>query len=110
MKVIYTFIAVAITSSIFLSCKDTQSNSPLKTEKSEVAKPINKAAVKPEIASFNMQTMTRKQVPLLRRKIGIVFQDFKLLSDRNVFENLAFVMRSTGWKNKIENLLVSFLI
>ena len=58
MKVIYTFIAVAITSSIFLSCKDTQSNSPLKTEKSEVTKPLNKAAVKPEIASFNIEGMT----------------------------------------------------
>lgn len=55
-----------------------------------------------EVANFKLQELNRKQVPLLRRQLGIVFQDFQLLSDRSVFENLAFVMSSTGWKKKPE--------
>lgn len=55
-----------------------------------------------EVADFKLQKLPRKQIPYLRRQLGIVFQDFQLLSDRNVYENLYFVMRSTGWKNKIE--------
>lgn len=53
-----------------------------------------------EVASFDLKKIKRKSIPLLRRKIGIVFQDFKLLTDRNVNENLRFVMKATGWKNK----------
>lgn len=51
------------------------------------------------VAGFDLPTLKRKQVPYLRRKIGIVFQDFQLLGDRNVNANLLFVMRSTGWKD-----------
>jgi cell division transport system ATP-binding protein len=55
-----------------------------------------------QVAGFSLEKIKSKQVPLLRRKLGIVFQDFQLLSDRNVYENLAFVLRATGWKNKTE--------
>jgi cell division transport system ATP-binding protein len=46
--------------------------------------------------------MKRKNIPMLRRQIGIVFQDFQLLTDRNVYANLEFVLDATGWKNKAE--------
>lgn len=52
------------------------------------------------IFNYQLQHMKRKQVPFLRRKIGIVFQDFQLLIDRSVEKNLEFVLRATGWKNK----------
>lgn len=55
-----------------------------------------------EVAGFKMHELTRKDIPFLRRKLGIVFQDFQLLYDRSVYENLYFVMRSTGWKNKAD--------
>jgi cell division transport system ATP-binding protein len=55
-----------------------------------------------EIAGFNLKHISKKQIPLLRRKLGIVFQDFQLLSDRNVKQNLEFVLKSTGWKNEKE--------
>lgn len=51
------------------------------------------------VAGFDLRTLKRKQVPYLRRKLGIVFQDFQLLGDRSVNDNLTFVMRSTGWKD-----------
>lgn len=54
------------------------------------------------IVGFDLKKLKEKEIPFLRRKIGIVFQDFKLLSDRNVFENLEFVLKATGWKNKEE--------
>ena len=56
------------------------------------------------VAGFNLKKMQESDIPLLRRKLGVVFQDFKLLSDRNVFNNLAFVLKATGWKdsNKIK--------
>ncbi len=54
------------------------------------------------ICNYNIKTLKRKQVPHLRRKIGIVFQDFQLLSDRSVYDNLLFVLKSTGWKDKTE--------
>lgn len=57
-----------------------------------------------EIAGFRLQGLKRSQIPYLRRKIGIVFQDFQLLSDRNVENNLMFVLEATGWKNKEEKL------
>ncbi len=54
------------------------------------------------VAGFDLTKLKRKQVPFLRRKLGIVFQDFELLGDRNINENLLFVLRATGWKNKRE--------
>ncbi len=53
-----------------------------------------------EVLGYNMLRIKRKQIPQLRRKVGIVFQDFQLLIDRTVYENLEFVLRATGWKNK----------
>lgn len=55
-----------------------------------------------EVAGFKLHDLKRKDIPFLRRNLGIVFQDFQLLSDRTVDENLYFVMRSTGWNNKAE--------
>ncbi|WP_457617205.1 cell division ATP-binding protein FtsE [Lutibacter sp.] len=52
------------------------------------------------IVGFNLKTLKEKEIPFLRRRLGVVFQDFKLLNDRNVFENLNFVLKATGWKNK----------
>jgi len=52
------------------------------------------------IVDFDLKKIKEKEIPFLRRKIGIVFQDFKLLSDRTVFENLEFVLKATGWKDK----------
>lgn len=49
-----------------------------------------------------MRTLKRKDFPTLRRKLGIVFQDFQLLTDRSVIKNLEFVLKATGWKNKHE--------
>jgi cell division transport system ATP-binding protein len=54
------------------------------------------------VAGFDLKTLKRKQIPMLRRKIGIVFQDFQLLTDRTVIMNLFFVMGATGWKDKKE--------
>lgn len=53
-----------------------------------------------EVSGYNLRKLRRKQVPQLRRKIGIVFQDFQLLTDRSVLKNLFFVLKSTGWKDK----------
>jgi cell division transport system ATP-binding protein len=55
---------------------------------------------KGEVAGYDLPTLSRKQIPFLRRKIGVVFQDFNLLTDRNVDQNLRFVLRATGWKNE----------
>lgn len=52
------------------------------------------------VAGFDLKQLKRKQVPFLRRKIGVVFQDFQLLMDRTVLKNLLFVMQSTGWADK----------
>lgn len=54
------------------------------------------------IVDFDLKKIKEKDIPFLRRKIGIVFQDFKLLNDRNVFDNLEFVLKATGWKDKTE--------
>jgi cell division transport system ATP-binding protein len=54
------------------------------------------------VAGFDLKDLTWKTVPFLRRNIGIVFQDFQLLTDRNVHENLKFVLKATGWKNEKE--------
>ena len=55
---------------------------------------------KGSIVGFDLTELKDKQIPLLRRKIGVVFQDFKLLPDRTIFENLSFVLKATGWKEK----------
>ncbi len=52
------------------------------------------------VFDYHLQDLKRKQIPYLRRKIGIVFQDFQLLIDRTVEKNLEFVLRATGWKDK----------
>jgi len=52
------------------------------------------------IVGFDLKKLKEKDIPFLRRKIGIVFQDFKLLNDRTVFDNLLFVLKATGWKDK----------
>ncbi len=52
------------------------------------------------VAGYNLSEIRPKEIPYLRRKIGIVFQDFQLLIDRTVNENLEFVLRATGWKNR----------
>jgi len=52
------------------------------------------------VVGFSLNKIKEREIPLLRRKIGIVFQDFKLLDDRNIFDNLSFVLKSTGWKDK----------
>ena len=63
------------------------------------------------IVGFDLKKLKDKEIPFLRRKIGIVFQDFKLLNDRTVFDNLLFVLKATGWKenasmkSKIEEVL-----
>ena len=63
------------------------------------------------IVDFNLKTLQEKEIPFLRRKLGIVFQDFNLLPDRNINKNLLFVLKATGWKDitkmnsKIEEVL-----
>lgn len=53
-----------------------------------------------EIVGYDLATLKEKDIPFLRRKLGVVFQDFKLLNDRTVFDNLNFVLTATGWKEK----------
>lgn len=52
------------------------------------------------IVGYDLATLKENDIPFLRRKLGVVFQDFKLLNDRTVFENLNFVLTATGWKDK----------
>ena len=52
------------------------------------------------MCGYKLKGLKRKDIPFLRRKIGIVFQDFQLLTDRNVLDNLKFVLGATGWKDK----------
>jgi cell division transport system ATP-binding protein len=52
------------------------------------------------VAGFNLENLKDKDVPLLRRKLGVVFQDFKLLIDRSVYQNLLFVLKATGWTDQ----------
>ncbi len=54
------------------------------------------------VAGYKLRDIKSKDVPFLRRRMGIVFQDFQLLSDRSVYDNLHFVLKATGWKNKKE--------
>lgn len=53
-----------------------------------------------EVVGYNIKTIRRRDIPFLRRKLGIVFQDFQLLSDRSVHNNLLFVLKATGWDDK----------
>lgn len=52
------------------------------------------------VCGYDLKKLNRKTIPLLRRKLGIVFQDFNLLSDRNIEENLLFALKATGWTDK----------
>ena len=52
------------------------------------------------IVDYNLRTLKEKDIPFLRRKLGVVFQDFKLLTDRNIKDNLLFVLKATGWKDQ----------
>lgn len=54
------------------------------------------------IVDFDLTKLKEKEIPFLRRKIGVVFQDFKLLNDRTVYNNLLFVLKATGWKDKVK--------
>ena len=54
------------------------------------------------VAGFDLRKLKRREIPMLRRRIGIVFQDYQLLTDRNVFMNLYYVMKASGWKNESE--------
>jgi cell division transport system ATP-binding protein len=73
-------------------------SSLLKTLYAEV--PVKEGEAR--IFDYDLTKLKRKQVAMLRRQIGIVFQDFQLLTDRNVFANLEFVLDATGWRNKAE--------
>ena len=55
-----------------------------------------------EIVGFKLETLKDKDIPFLRRKLGIVFQDFKLLSERSVHGNLEFVLKATGWNDRLK--------
>ncbi len=57
---------------------------------------------KADVLDYDMLNLKRRQIPYLRRNIGIVFQDFQLLQDRSVYENLVFVLRATGWSNRTD--------
>lgn len=55
-----------------------------------------------QVAEYNLAELKTSEIPFLRRKLGVVFQDFKLLSDRNVYDNLEFVLKATDWKDETE--------
>jgi len=65
-----------------------------------------------QVAGYNISKIKKSKIPYLRRKIGIVFQDFQLLNDRSVAENIFFVMKATGWKDrsKMKNRLAEVLM
>jgi len=62
--------------------------------------PLKKGSGK--VAGYNLTEIKNSEIPFLRRKLGVVFQDFRLLTDRNVFDNLAFVLKATDWKDEFE--------
>ena len=55
---------------------------------------------KGEIVGYKLESLNQNEIPLLRRKLGIIFQDFKLLNDRSIYGNLEFVLKATGWGNQ----------
>ena len=73
-------------------------SSLIKTINAEL--PLKKGTA--QVVGFALESMNQKQIPLLRRKLGIVFQDFQLLIDRTVYDNLYFVLHATGWNDKAE--------
>lgn len=73
-------------------------SSLMKTMYAEVPIEIGEA----RIFDYDLSAIRRKDVPMLRRQIGVVFQDFQLLSDRSVYDNLLFVLKATGWKDKTD--------
>lgn len=73
-------------------------SSLLKSMYAEVPVEVGEARV----FDYDLRAIRRKQIPYLRRRIGIVFQDFQLLTDRSVYANLDFVLEATGWKNRQE--------
>jgi len=73
-------------------------SSILKTLNAEM--PLEKGEGK--VVDYNLADLKTRDIPFLRRKLGVVFQDFRLLSDRNVFDNLAFVLKATDWKDETE--------
>ncbi|MCP9611863.1 cell division ATP-binding protein FtsE [Coprobacter tertius] len=82
----------------FIGRVGTGKSSLLKTMYAEIPVSGGEASV----LGYDMNALRRKDVPMLRRQIGIVFQDFQLLTDRSVNDNLSFVLKATGWKNKAE--------
>ena len=84
---------------IYLTGKvGTGKSSLLKTFYGEL--PVNEGQAR--VLGYDMKELRRSQLPELRKKLGIIFQDFQLLTDRTVDANLRFVLKATGWKNKIE--------
>ena len=73
-------------------------SSIIKTLNAEL--PLEKGEGK--VAEFNLKELKTREIPFLRRKLGVVFQDFRLLSDRNVYDNLIFVLKATDWKDEWE--------
>ena len=73
-------------------------SSLLKTMYAEI--PVS--AGEAHILGYDLTALRRRDVPMLRRQIGIVFQDFQLLTDRSVYDNLLFVLKATGWNNKTD--------
>lgn len=71
-------------------------SSLLKTLYAEL--PLMKGKI--DVVGFDLMKLKRKDIPQLRRKLGIVFQDFQLLTDRSIHDNLKFVLKATGWKDK----------
>lgn len=76
----------------------TGKSSLLKTIYAEIPLKIGAA----EVCGFKLNDIKKKNIPLLRRKLGIIFQDFQLMQDRNVFDNIAFVLKAVGVKDKNE--------
>jgi len=72
-------------------------SSLIKTFNAEIPLYMGSATVE----GFNLENLKDKDVPLLRRKLGVVFQDFKLLTDRSVYQNLLFVLKATGWADQV---------
>lgn len=83
-------------------------SSLLKTLYADLALKMGQA----EIVGFQLAKIKKNEVPYLRRKLGIVFQDFQLFPDRSIAENLFFVMRATGWKDKekMKNRMIEVLL